>query len=384
MKFSTRAIHAGNEPDPVTGAIMVPIYQTSTYVQEAPAKNKGYEYSRTRNPTRTALETNLASLESAKHALCFSSGLGAENAITHLFDSGTHVVAGNDLYGGTYRLFTKVLARHGYTFSFVDTADPKNVDAAMTAKTQLVWLETPTNPLLRITDIAAVAKAAKAKNPKAIIVVDNTFATPYLQSPLALGADIVVHSATKYLGGHSDVVGGCLMVNDDELRARLAFLQNSLGAVPAPMDCFLLLRGTKTLAVRMDAHCKNAMAIAKHLSEDKRIARVYYPGLASDPGHAVAKKQMSQFGGMISFDLAGTLEQSVKFVSSTKLFSLAESLGGVESLIEHPAVMTHASVPAEERRKNGLADGLVRASVGIEDVSDLIADLDMALSIAFR
>jgi len=374
MRFSTRAIHAGQPPDPTTGAIMTPVYLTSTYVQEAPGKHKGYDYSRTANPTRHALEANLAALEGARFGLSFASGCAAANTVMNLLKSGDHVVSGNDVYGGTYRLFTKVFQQYGVQFTFVDTTDLAKVEAAFRPTTRAIWIETPSNPLLRITDLKRAAELAHAH--KALCVVDNTFATPYLQQPISLGADIVLHSATKYLGGHSDVVGGALLLDDEETKKRLAFFQNAVGAVPGPLDCWLVMRGTKTLAVRMDRHCANARHIAQWLSEHGDVARVNYPGLAKHPGHAIAKAQMRDFGGMISFDLRGTLEQSVKFVCATRVFSLAESLGGVESLIEHPASMTHASIPREERLANGLTDGLIRISAGIEDVEDLIEDLE--------
>ncbi len=374
MRFSTKAIHAGQEPDPTTGAIMTPVYLTSTYVQEAPARHKGYDYSRTANPTREALQQNLAALEGARFGLSFASGCGAANTVMNLLKSGDHVVSGNDVYGGTYRLFTKVYQQYGVQFTFVDTADLAKIETAFRPNTRALWIETPSNPLLKITDLKRAAEIAHARN--ALCVVDNTFATPYLQQPIALGADIVLHSVTKYLGGHSDVVGGALLLNDEETKRRLAFFQNAVGAVPGPLDCWLVLRGTKTLAVRMDRHCSNARRLAQWLVEHPKVERVNYPGLPNHPGHLIANAQMRDFGGMISFDLKGTLEQSVKFVCATRVFSLAESLGGVESLIEHPASMTHASIPREERLANGLTDGLIRLSVGIEDVEDLIDDLD--------
>ncbi len=378
MKFATRAIHAGQEPDPTTGAINVPIYQTSTYVQQEIGKHKGYEYARTGNPTRTALEACLASLEGAKHGLCFGSGLGASMNIMHLLSAGDHVVVGDDVYGGTFRLFDKVLSRFGVTFSWVDARDVKNIEKAIKPETKMIWLETPTNPLLQIIDIKAITDLAKSK--KIATVVDNTFASPYLQNPLALGADIVVHSATKYLGGHSDVVGGAILTSDEEMYERLKFHQNAVGSVPGPMDCFLILRGVKTLAVRMEAHQKNAMAIAKFLENKPQIERIIYPGLAAHPQHDLAKKQMSGFGAMVSIVVKGGLENANKFASSTKLFALAESLGGVESLICHPVSMTHGSIPKEVREARGIVDGLVRLSVGIEDTDDLLADVEQALA----
>lgn len=378
MKFETRAIHAGQHPDPSTGAVMTPVYLTSTYVQEAPGVHQGYEYSRTGNPTRSALEGNLASLEGGTHGLCFASGLAATDAVLKMMEPQDHVVAGNDLYGGTHRIFTQVYQPMGIGFDFVNTGDPDQVRDAITDKTRMVWLETPTNPLLRITDIAAVSEICREKG--VLLVVDNTFATPYLQQPLALGADIVVHSVTKYLGGHSDVVGGALITSDDALHEKLAFIQNAVGGVPGPLDCFLTLRGTKTLAVRMDRHCENAAKIAAWLEADSRIGQVFYPGLESHSGFEVASRQMRAPGGMISFELAGASEDEArKMVSRTKVFALAESLGGVESLIEHPPSMTHGAIPVEIRRAEGLSDGLIRISVGIESVEDLLQDLDDAI-----
>jgi len=381
MKFGTRAVHAGQSPDPSTGAIMTPIYQTSTFVQSAPGKHQGYEYARTGNPTRTALEGNLAALEGAAHGVVFSSGLGAMDAILRLCNAGDHVVACDDLYGGSYRLFTQIFARFGMEFSFVDMADTAAVERAITPATRLVWVETPTNPLLKVLDIAAISAIAHARG--ALVTVDNTFATPYLQNPLALGADLVVHSLTKYLGGHSDVIGGAVLTGDDGLAGRLRYVQNAVGAVPGPQDCFLVLRGTKTLHVRMQRHCENARAVAAFLAEHGRVGRVYYPGL---PGHAqreLAARQMRDFGGMISFELeADSLERAAAFCSATQVFALAESLGGVESLVEHPAIMTHASIPKDVRESYGLRDSLIRLSVGIEDIDDLLADLDQALAAA--
>jgi cystathionine gamma-lyase len=376
--FSTLAVHAGQSPDPTTGAIMTPVYFTSTYVQEWPDKHKGYDYARTVHPTRAALQANLAALEGAKHGLCFSSGMAATSTVVEALNPGDHVLCGNDLYGGTYRVFTKVFARYGMTFSFVDATDLGAFEAAFTPKTKLVWIETPSNPLLRICDIRAIAKLARAKGAK--LVVDNTFASPALQRPLSLGADVVVHSTTKYLGGHSDVVGGAILTSDDELHKEYKFLQNSVGAVPGPMDCFLLLRGTKTLPLRVQRHCENAMKVAKHLLAHPEVAVVHYPGLPTHAGHETARSQMSGFGGMISFELKGDLERAKRMISSCQIFSLAESLGGVESLIGHPASMTHGSIPREERLKAGLTDGLIRLSVGIEDAADLTADLDSAIA----
>ncbi|MEO6709448.1 MAG: cystathionine gamma-synthase [Planctomycetota bacterium] len=378
-RFETLAIHAGQEPDPQNGAVMTPVYFTSTYKQDAPATpRQGYEYSRTTNPTRTALQENLAALEAGAWGLCFSSGLAALNALCDRLLPGDHVVAGNDLYGGTYRLFKKIFERYGVRFSLVDTTRSEEVARAIEAKTKYVYLETPSNPLLRISDIAKCAKLAHARG--ALLVVDNTFATPYLQQPLEMGADLVLHSLTKYLGGHSDVVGGALIGRDDALRGELAFFQNAAGGTPGPMDCFLVLRGTKTLALRMDRHGENALAIARFLESHSAVDKVFYPGLASHPQHALAKRQMSGFGGMVSFELRGGVEAGNRFAMSTRLFTLAESLGGVESLVETPPSMTHASIPAAARQAAGLADGLVRLSVGIEHVADLLADVEQALA----
>lgn len=377
-RFATRCIHAGQRPDPTTGAIMTPIYATSTYVQEKPGVHKGFDYSRTNNPTRAALEANLAALEGAAHGLAFSSGCGAgDTLLGGLLAKGDHVVSGNDVYGGTYRLFKRVFEKFGVEFTLVDTSTPGEVEKAWRKNTKLLWVETPSNPLLRITDLKAVCGFAKRNG--AISVVDNTFATPALQNPLEQGATVVLHSTTKYLGGHSDTVGGALVMNDDALWEKLKYFQNAIGATPGPFDAWLVLRGTKTLHVRVQRHCENARRIADWLSKRKDVTEIHYPGLKSDPGHAVAKKQMKDFGGMISFVLKGSLERSVKFISSTKLFALAESLGGVESLIEHPASMTHGSIPRAERIAAGLQDGLIRLSVGIEDVDDLIGDLEQAL-----
>jgi len=378
MKLATKLIHAGATPDPSTGAIMTPIFQTSTYVQESPGKNKGFEYARSQNPTRQALEEALAIIENGKFGLAFSSGVAATDAVIKLLSPGDEVICANDMYGGSYRLFTKVFEKFGIVFNYVDTTNVANIQAAVTANTKLVWLETPTNPLMNITDISAVASITKAKN--ILLAVDNTFASPYLQNPLDLGADIVMHSATKYLGGHSDVIQGSLMMNDADLREKLYFLQKSCGAVPGPMDCFLVLRGIKTLGVRMKAHCENGAKIAHWLRNHSKVAKVYWPGFEDHPGYAVAKKQMRDFGGMISFQLKNdSIEEATRVLSSTHLFSLAESLGGVESLINHPASMTHASIPREEREKNGLSDSLIRLSVGIEDADDLIEDLKKAI-----
>jgi len=378
MKFATKVIHAGIEPDASTGAIMTPIYQTSTYVQSAPGQNKGYEYARSQNPTRTVLEAALAAIENGKYGLCFSSGVAATDAVIKLLQPGDEVIAGNDLYGGTYRLFTKVFAKFGIRFHYINMQDANDIDKYINNNTKLIWVETPTNPLMNIIDLAAVSAIAAQHN--ILVCVDNTFASPYLQNPLDLGAHIVLHSATKYLGGHSDVIHGCLMMNDADLREKLYFIQKSCGAVPGPQDCFLVLRGIKTLHVRMQRHCENGEKIARFLRNHPKVEKVYWCGFEDHPGYAVAKKQMRGFGGMMSFELKDQSEAEVKRVlSSTKLFSLAESLGGVESLINHPASMTHASIPREERLKNGLSDSLIRLSVGIEDADDLINDLKQVI-----
>ncbi|MBL0357815.1 MAG: cystathionine gamma-synthase [Chitinophagaceae bacterium] len=376
--LATRIIHAGAAPDPSTGAIMTPIFQTSTYVQTAPGQHKGYEYARSQNPTRKALEEAYAILENGKYGLAFSSGVAATDAVIKLMNPGDEVIAASDMYGGTYRLFTKIFEKFGIKFIYVDTTSVDNIKAVVTSNTKLIWLETPTNPLMNITDIAAVSEVAKAAG--ALLCVDNTFASPYLQNPIDFGADIVMHSATKYLGGHSDVIQGCLAMNDHELREKLYLIQKSCGAVPGPMDCFLVLRGIKTLHVRMRQHCENGILIANWLRNHPKVAKVYWPGFEDNAGYAIAKKQMRGFGGMISFTLKDeSIEAANKVLSATKIFSLAESLGGVESLINHPASMTHASIPREERIKNGLSDGLIRLSVGIEDAVDLIADLEQAI-----
>jgi cystathionine gamma-lyase len=375
--FGTLAIHAGQDPDPQTGAVMTPIYQTSTYAQESPGKHRGYEYSRTDNPTRTAYQECVAALEGGKHALAFASGLATTGAIMHLFKPGDHVVSSDDVYGGTFRIFDKVFKKLGIEFTFTDLSDLKKAEAAFRPNTKLLWLETPTNPMLKILDIEALTALAKKKG--ALSVVDNTFMSSYFQKPLALGADIVVHSVTKYMNGHSDVVGGILVTNSDELYKEIKFVQNAVGAVPAPMDCFLVMRGLKTLHVRMERHAQNAMEIAKYLEKHPKVEKVIYPGLESHPQHAVARKQMTGFGGMITFFIKGGLPEARTFLERVKLFTLAESLGGVESLIEHPAIMTHASVPAESRKALGIHDNLIRVSVGIEDLADLKADLAQAL-----
>ncbi len=377
QSFETLAIHAGQSPDPSTGAIMMPIYQTSTYVQESPGVHKGYEYSRTQNPTRAALEGNLAALESAKYGICYASGVAAMNAMMGTFKSGDHFVVCDDVYGGTYRLFNRVLTKFGMTFTFVDLTKPGALEAAVRPETKLLWLETPSNPLMKIFDIASCAKFAKSKN--ILTLVDNTFASPYLQQPLLLGADIVLHSTTKYLGGHSDVVGGFIGTNDQNLFQALKFNQNSLGGIPGPWDCFLVLRGTKTLAVRMQRHCENAQKVAEFLEKHAQVEKVIYPGLKSHPQYEIAKRQMKAGGGMISFVAKGGLVKAKTILERCNIFSLAESLGGVESLIESPAIMTHASVPAEVRAAGGIVDGLIRISVGIEHIDDLLSDLGSAL-----
>ena len=377
--FGTRAVHAGQQPDPSTGAVMTPIYQTSTYAQTGPGEHKGHEYSRVSNPTRSALEGNLAALENAEHGIAFSSGVAGIDGILKGLRPGDHVVSMDDLYGGTYRLFTQVFEPFGIDFTFVDLTDLEAAEAAFTDATKLLWIETPTNPLMRIADIEALAERAHARG--ADVVVDNTFASPYLQQPLDLGADLVLHSATKYLGGHSDLILGAVCTSDDEWAEKLRFQIKSSGANPGPMDCFLTLRGTKTLHLRMDRHCANARRIADFLTDHPKVGRVRYPGLADHPGHDLAAKQMSDFGGMISFELADDdMEKAVEVMRHTDVFTLAESLGGVESLIEHPASMTHASVPPEKRRAIGLTDSLLRLSVGVEEADDLLADLDRALA----
>ena len=378
MKLATKLIHAGIEPDPSTGAIMTPIYQTSTYVQEAPGKNKGYEYARSQNPTRKVLEGALAAIENAKFGLCFSSGVAATDAVIKLLVPGDEVIAAADMYGGTYRLFTKVFEKYGIRFHYTDMQETENVNQLITDRTKLIWTETPTNPLMNVVDIEGISKLARPNN--ILVCVDNTFASPYLQNPLDFGADIVMHSATKYLGGHSDVIHGCLMMNDTDLREKLYFIQKSCGAVPGPQDCFLVLRGLKTLHVRMERHSLNGEKIAHYLRSHPAVGKVYWCGFEDHPGYSIAKKQMRGFGGMMSFTLKDdSMEKANKVLTSTKLFSLAESLGGIESLINHPASMTHASIPREERIKNGLTDSLIRLSIGIEDVEDLIQDLDHAL-----
>ncbi|NHN58840.1 MULTISPECIES: cystathionine gamma-synthase [Halorussus] len=382
FRFETRSIHAGQEPDEETGALMTPIHANSTYEQDAPGDHRGYEYSRTGNPTRTDLEANVASLEGGEYGRAFSSGMGAINTVLNLLESGDHVVASEDVYGGTHRIFTQVYEQYDLEFDFVDMTDLDETRAAVDADTELVWVETPTNPLLNVVDIEATADIAHEVD--ALCAVDNTFATPYLQRPLSLGADLVAHSLTKYMGGHSDVVGGALVTSDEELDDRFGFYQNSVGATPGPHECFLVLRGTKTLPVRMDRHCENARALATWLQDHEDVDRVYYPGLESHPDHDLAAEQMDDFGGMVSFELDASLEEAADAVSETEVFTLAESLGGVESLIEQPATMTHAAIPREEREAAGLTDGLIRASVGIENVADLKRDLETAFEAALE
>jgi cystathionine gamma-synthase/cystathionine gamma-lyase len=381
MKFSTKAIHVGQGADPATGATIVPIYQTSTYTQEAVGVHKGFDYSRTVNPTRVALEAQLAALEGAEYGSAFASGMAATSAVLNLLSAGDHVVVTDDLYGGTYRLFSRVLARYGLEFTYVDMADLDAVRAAIKPNTKMFWLETPTNPLLKLIDIRAISTL---RSPGQIVVVDNTFASPYFQQPLALGADIVVHSTTKYIGGHSDVVGGAALTGNKDFYEVIKFHQNAVGGVPGPHDAWLTMRGAKTLALRMREHARNAQAIAEFLEAHDEIDRVYYPGLPSHPQHELAKRQMSGFGGMVSFTLKGPEQRAIDFANRMHYFSLAESLGGVESLICHPARMTHGSIPKEEREKRGVTDGLLRLSVGIEDVEDLIDDLKQALERSAR
>lgn len=379
MKFGTKAIHAGQKADPATGAIMTPIYQTSTYLQNSPGDHKGYEYSRTGNPTRNSLEQNLAALENGKHGLCFSSGLGAIDAIIKLLSPGDEVISTNDLYGGSYRIFTKIFEKYGVKFHFIGLEDSENIEAYINKNTKMIWAETPTNPMLNIVDIKTLGLISKKNN--LIFVVDNTFATPYLQRPLDLGADIVMHSLTKYMGGHSDVVMGAAICKDNKLAEKLYFIQNSCGAVPGPMDSFLILRGIKTLHLRMEKHCENGKKVATFLKGHPKVKDVYWPGFPSHPNHQIAKRQMDNFGGMVSFNIKGNkLEDAIAVVSNTHYFSLAESLGGVESLCGHPASMTHAAIPKKEREKTGVVDSLIRLSVGIEDIDDLINDLKQALN----
>lgn len=379
MKFGTKAIHAGQHPDPSTGAVMTPIYQTSTYAQKAPGDNQGYEYSRGTNPTRKALEDCLAALENAKFGLAFSSGMGATDAVMKLLQPGDEVITGNDLYGGSYRIFTKIFAGYGITFHFLDLSDPSIIEEHINRNTKMVWIETPTNPTMQVVDIEAVAAITKANN--LTLVVDNTFASPYLQNPMDLGADIVMHSVTKYIGGHSDLVMGALMMNDEDLYKRLWFIYNACGATPGPMDSFLALRGIKTLHLRMKAHCENGRAVAEFLKDHPKVERIFWPGFTDHPNHHIAAKQMRDFGGMISIVLKGAdLNETFRIASNFKVFTLAESLGGVESLINHPATMTHGSIPKEVREKVGVTDNLLRISVGVEDIEDLLEDLRNALS----
>jgi cystathionine gamma-lyase len=376
-RIETLVIHGGQHSEPITGAVMPPIFQTSTYAQKSPGEHSGFEYSRTQNPTRFALERSLAALEGGTHGLAFASGCAATTAVIQLLDAGDHVIAGDDIYGGTFRLFDKVMSRRGHRFSYVDPRDLNAIEAAFEPTTKLVWLETPTNPMLKLGDIAAIAAMCKQRG--VLLAVDNTFMTPVFQRPFELGADLVVHSTTKYIGGHSDVVGGAVLMRSADLHERLYFIQNSCGAVPGPQDCYLTLRGIKTLALRMERHAQNAKAIARFLEDHPKVERVIYPGLTSHPQHELAVRQMSGFGGMISLYLKGGLDQARRFLEAVRVFTLAESLGGVESLIEHPAIMTHASVPKANRDKLGIADGFVRVSVGIEHVDDLLDDLDRAL-----
>ena len=378
MKFGTKALHAGIEADPTTGAIMTPIFQTSTFVQEYPGQHKGYAYARGKNPTRTQLENNLAALENAQHAICFSSGMGAVDAVMRTLKPGDEVITGDDIYGGSYRLFSKIYEPMGIKFHYINLYNPENITAYINSNTKIIWAETPTNPTLKIVDIAAVSKIAKAH--QLLLAIDNTFASPYLQNPLDLGADVVMHSATKYLGGHSDVVMGALVMNDKSLYEKLHFILNSCGANPGPMDCFLVIRGIKTLHLRMKAHCENGALVAQFLKQHPKIGKVYWPGFEDAHGHDIAKKQMRGFGGMVSFTLKGDdFEAAMRFATNVHIFTLAESLGGVESLVNHPASMTHASIPKAEREKSGVVDGLLRLSVGVEDIEDLLADLGQAL-----
>ena len=380
MKFNTRAIHAGQSPDPTTGAIMTPVYLTSTYVQESPGVHKGWEYSRTHNPTRRAYEDCIASLESGKYGFAFASGCAATTTVMHLLTAGDHVIAMDDMYGGTFRLFDKVLRHHGLEFSYTDLTNVANVEKAIKPNTKMIWVETPTNPTLKLADIKKISAIAAAKN--ILVVVDNTFMSPYFQRPLELGANIVVHSATKYIGGHSDVVGGVAVTSDKAIAEKIQFLSNSMGGVQGAFDAFLALRSLKTLPLRMKAHAENGMKVAQFLEKHPQVERIIYPGLASHPQHELAKQQMSGFGGMITFFIKGGMNSARKFLESVQVFALAESLGGVESLIEHPAIMTHASVPPEQRKALGIDDSLIRLSVGVEDIDDLIADLDQAFKAA--
>lgn len=381
MKFNTKTIHGGQQHEEATGAVMPPIFQTSTYAQSSPGVNKGYAYSRSANPTRTALENAFASLENGTHGFAFSSGLSAIDCVLRTLNPGDEIIAGDDIYGGTYRMFTNMFEKYGLKFQYVDMNEVANVVNAISEKTKLIWIETPTNPLMKIADIEEITKAVKTKKPAIVVAVDNTFATPYLQRPLDLGVDIVMHSATKYLGGHSDLVMGALMTKNTELAEQLHFIQFAAGAIAGPMDSFLALRGVKTLHLRMQRHCENGKAVAKYLSEHPKVGEVFYPGLENHPNHEIAKKQMDDFGGMVSFRLKDESKQAaLTFLENTQLFTLAESLGGVESLVSHPVTMTHASIPEEERIKIGITDSLIRLSVGVEDIEDLLADLEQALS----
>ncbi|UAM97353.1 cystathionine gamma-synthase [Polaribacter litorisediminis] len=381
MKFNTKTIHGGQKPEEATGAVMPPVFLTSTFAQSSPGKHKGYAYARGTNPTRTALENSLASIENGTHGFAFSSGMAAIDCVLRLLKPGDEIIAGNDLYGGTYRMFTQLFQKYGLEFTYVDTDEIVNITNAITEKTKLVWLETPTNPLMKIADIAAISVAVKDINSAILIAVDNTFATPYLQQPLTLGADIVMHSATKYLGGHSDLIMGALMVKEETLAKEIHFIQFAAGAIAAPMDSFLALRGIKTLHIRMQRHCENGRAVASFLENHAKVGQVYFPGLENHRGHKIAKKQMKDFGGMVSFKLKDeSIEATFKFLENTKLFTLAESLGGVESLVNHPATMSHGSIPEKERLKIGITNSLVRLSVGIEDIEDLLADLEQALN----
>ncbi len=382
MKFNTKTIHGGQKHEEATGSVMPPVFLTSTYAQSSPGVHKGYEYSRGANPTRTALENSFAALENGTHGFAFSSGLAAIDCVLRLLNPGDEIIAGDDLYGGTYRMFTRLFKKYGLEFSYVDMNVVENVSAAITEKTKLVWIETPTNPLMKIADIAAISSAVNNINSNILVAVDNTFATPYLQQPLVLGADIVMHSATKYLGGHSDLVMGALMVKDEKLAKELHFIQFAAGAIAGPMDSFLALRGIKTLHIRMQRHCENGSVIANFLQKHDKVKEVYYPGFENHPNHEVAKKQMKDFGGMVSFSLKDESKTAAfKFLENTKIFTLAESLGGVESLVSHPVTMTHASIPEPERLKIGITDSLIRLSVGIEDLEDLLADLERALNL---